>query len=138
MEIEFEALHPLSLAFVAVVIILADSDGVAYLRGKKETLKAGKVRLLHNLAWVGLGLMAVTGIGLIAEHPDVVTESAFMVKMLMVLALFVNGFVIGQLAKLSTATPFRLLSPRQKMMILASGAVSISCWIGAAMIGFLI
>ncbi len=138
MEIEFEALHLLSLAFVAVVIILADSDGVAYLRGKKETLKAGKVRLLHNLAWVGLGLMAVTGIGLIAEHPDVVTESAFMVKMLMVLALFVNGFVIGQLAKLSTATPFRLLSPRQKMMILASGAVSISCWIGAAMIGFLI
>ncbi len=138
MEIEFEALHLLSLAFVAVVIILADSDGVAYLRGKRETLKAGKVRLLHNLAWVGLGLMAVTGIGLIAEHPDVVTESAFMVKMLMVLALFVNGFVIGQLAKLSTATPFRLLSPRQKMMILASGAVSISCWIGAAMIGFLI
>ncbi len=138
MEIEFEALHLLSLAFVAVVIILADSDGVAYLRGKKETLKAGKVRLLHNLAWVGLGLMAVTGMGLIAEHPDVVTESAFMVKMLMVLALFVNGFVIGQLAKLSTSTPFALLTPRKKMMILASGAVSISCWIGAAMIGFLI
>ncbi len=138
MEIEFEALHLLSLAFVAVVIILADSDGVAYLRGKKETLKAGKVRLLHNLAWVGLALMTVTGIGLIAEDPDVVTESAFMVKMLMVLALFVNGFVIGQLAKLSTSTPFRLLSSRQKMMILASGAVSVSCWIGAAMIGFLL
>ncbi len=138
MEIEFEALHLLSLAFVAVVIILADSDGVAYLRGKKETLKAGKVRLLHNLAWVGLALMTVTGIGLIAEDPDVVTEGAFMVKMLMVLALFVNGFVIGQLAKLSTSTPFRLLSSRQKIMILASGAVSVSCWIGAAMIGFLL
>jgi len=136
MEIEFEALHLLSLAFVAVVIVLADRDGVAYLRGKKETLEAGRVKRLHQLAWVGLALMTLTGIGLIAEDPEVLEEGAFIVKMLMVLALFVNGFVIGQIAKLSTTTPFKALTRRERGMILVSGAVSISCWIGAAMIGF--
>ncbi len=137
MEIEIEALHLLSLAFVAVVIIIADHDGYLYMRGKKAVLDAVKVERLHQLAWVGLGAMIVTGIALILEDPEeVFEEAAFGVKMLMVLALAINGFVIGQLSKLSTTTPFADLMMRQKLALLASGAVSVSCWIGAAVIGF--
>lgn len=138
MEIEFEALHLLSLAFVAVVIVIADHDGYLYMRGKKAVLNATKVKRLHDLAWVGLGAMIVTGIALILEDPEeVFEEAAFGVKMLMVLALVINGFVIGQLSKLSTTTPFADLMMRQKLALLASGAVSVSCWIGAATISFL-
>jgi uncharacterized membrane protein len=136
MEIEFEALHLLSLAFVAIVIVIADHDGYLYMRGKKAVLNAMKVKRLHQLAWVGLIAMTITGIGLIAKEPEVLEEAAFGVKMLMVAALFVNGFVIGQLSKLSISTPFASLTAKQKLMLLCSGAVSVSCWIGATLIGF--
>ena len=136
MEIEIEALHLLSLAFVAIVIVLADHDGYLYMRGKKAVLNAVKVKRLHQLAWVGLGAMIVTGMLLIAEEPGVLEEGAFGVKMLMVLALLVNGFVIGRLSALSTTTPFANLSFGQKLSLLGSGAVSVSCWIGASLIGF--
>ena len=136
MEIEIEALHLISLAFVAVVIVIADHDGYLYMRGKKAVLNAVKVKRLHQLAWVGLGAMIVTGIALIKQNPIVLEEPAFVVKMLMVLALLVNGFVIGRLSALSTTTPFASLTHGQKLSLLGSGAVSVSCWIGAAVIGF--
>jgi hypothetical protein len=136
MEIEFEALHLVSLAFVAIVIIIADHDGYVYMRGKKVVLDALKVKRLHQLAWVGLVAMLLTGIGLIAEEPEILEESAFFVKMLMVAALFVNGFVIGQLSRVASQTPFNDLTSKQKLSLLASGAVSASCWIGATLIGF--
>lgn len=135
MPIEFEALHLISLAFVTVVIVIADHDGYLYMRGKKAVLEESRVKRLHDLAWVGLGAMIVTGVALVLEDPEeVFAEGAFIVKMLMVLALVINGFVIGQLSTLSTATPFADLKIRQKLAILASGAVSVSCWIGAATI----
>jgi len=136
MEIEFEAVHLLALALVAIVIIIADHDGFLYLRGKKATLSASKVKRLHQLVWIGLALMIISGIGLVAEDPDVVEEAVFPVKMLMVLAFVINGFVIGQLSRVSVITPYVELSRRQQLMILISGGVSISCWIGATAIGF--
>ncbi len=131
-----EALHLLSLAFVAIVIIIADHDGLQYMRGKKAVLNATKVKRLHQLAWVGLGGMIITGIFLIRQNPIVLEEPAFAVKMLMVAALLVNGFVIGRLSALSTTTPFTTLTKGQKLSLFVSGAVSVSCWLGAAFIGF--
>ncbi len=136
MEIEIEAFHLLSLAFVAIVILIADHDGLQYIRGKKPVLNATKVKRLHQLAWVGLAGMIVTGIFLVRQNPLVLEEPTFAVKMLMVAALFVNGFVIGRLSALSTATPFKSLTKGQKLSLLLSGAVSVSCWLGAAFIGF--
>jgi hypothetical protein len=136
MEIEFEALHLLALALVAVVILITDHDGFLYLRGKKAVLNAVRVKRLHQLVWVGLVAMIVTGIGLVAEDPDVLEEEAFPVKMLMVLALVINGFLIGRLSAVSTTTPFVELPRRQKQVLLGSGAVSVACWIGATVIGF--
>jgi hypothetical protein len=136
MEIEIESLHLLALAFVALVILIADHDGFAYIRGKKQLLNAAKVSRLHNLVWLGLIGMLATGLALLADEPDVLEESAFYVKMLMVLALFINGVAIGQLSKLSTITPFANLTKKQKLSLLLSGAISASCWIGAALLGF--
>ena len=136
MEIEIEALPLLSLAFVAIVIVIADHDGYLYMRGKKAVLNAIKVKRLHQLAWVGLGAMIVTGVMLVRQNPIALEEGAFLLKMLMVLALLGNGFVIGRLSALSTTTPFASLTRGQKLSLLGSGAVSVLCWLGAAMIGF--
>lgn len=136
MEIEFETLHLISLTFVALVIVIADHDGLSYIRGKKQTFNVVKVKRLHQLVWLGLLGMAATGVGLLIENPDVLGEVAFYVKMLMVLALVVNGVVIGQLAALPTTTPFTNLTREQKRRLFISGAISALCWIGATMIGF--
>ncbi len=136
MEIEIESLHLLALTFVAIVVLIADHDGLAYIRGKKSVLNATKVKRLHNLVWIGLLGMLATGLALLADKPDVLGEAAFYVKMLMVLALFVNGVAIGQISKLSTTTPFVNLTKSQKRKLLLSGAISASCWIGAALLGF--
>ncbi|MFM2339428.1 MAG: hypothetical protein RLZZ360_64 [Candidatus Parcubacteria bacterium] len=136
MEIEIGAFHLASLAIVALVIIIADHDGYLYMRGKKAVLNATKVKRLHQLAWVGLAGMIVTGIMLVRQNPLVLEEPTFAVKMLMVAALLVNGFVIGRLSALSTTTPFTSLTKGQKLSLLVSGAVSVSCWLGAAFIGF--
>jgi hypothetical protein len=136
MEIEFEALHLLSLVFVAIVIIIADHDGYRYFRGKKALLEAVKVKRLHQLAWVGLGAMIATGIGLIVKEPEVLTEGSFWVKMFMVGALIVNGLVIGQLSRVSSVTPFASLSAWQKRALFVSAGVSTACWLGSALIGF--
>ncbi len=122
--------------FVAIVIVIADHDGYLYMRGKKAVLNAVKVKRLHQLAWVGLGAMIVTGVMLVRQNPIALEEGAFLVKMLMVLALLGNGFVIGRLSALSTTTPFASLTRGQKLSLLGSGAVSVLCWLGAAMIGF--
>jgi hypothetical protein len=136
MEIEFEGLHLLALAFSFLVIILADHDGWLYFRGKKQVLDAKRVERFHRYAWIGLGGMIVTGAFLLADESDVLEEPAFYIKMFMVLALVINGVFIGRLSRIATTTPFASLTRRQKLPLLVSGAVSVTCWIGATVIGF--
>ena len=138
MELDYTAIHLISLACVVLVIILADYDGYRYLRGHVATLPMGRIVWLHRLTWVGLMAMIVSGIGLIGEKPSVVTEPAFIVKMFMVTALIINGVAIGTLSRLASSTPFAALTPRERAMLLISGAISISCWLGAAFIGFVL
>lgn len=130
MEIEFEALHLAFLAFAAVVILVADHDGYLYLRCKKLLLDAKRLKHLHLCIWIALAGMILTGVALVADEPEVLAETTFLVKLLMVAALVVNGVVIGQLLKLSISTPFAQLSPKQKLALFTSGSVSVSCWIG--------
>jgi len=136
MEIEFEALHLLVLALTALVIVGSDVYGLLYVLGKKAVLNAKVINWLHKIVWIGLAGMIATGIGLTLESPWVLEEPMFYVKLIMVLALFINGFVIGFLAKVATTTPFASLTWKQRAPLVLSAAVSLSCWIGATLIGF--
>ncbi len=136
MEIEFEALHLLVLALTAVVIVFADHEGWQYVRGKKAVLSTARVQWLHRAVWVGLLGMIMTGIGLTTEEPEVFEEPMFYVKMVMVLALIINGVAISFLSKVATTTPFASLTTKQRVPLFISGAVSVGCWIGAALLGF--
>ncbi len=133
---EFESLHLVSLAFSFIVIAVADHDGWRYFRGKTATLQPSRVSRLHTLAWVGLGGMIISGIFLLLEEPDSFQEPLFFVKMLMVAALVVNGMFIGRVMQVATTTPFAQLTGKQRWPLLGSGAVSVGCWVGAAVLGF--
>lgn len=136
LEIEIESLHLLILLITAIGIILADHQGFAYLRGKKPALDPKTIKRLH--IWVSLGLlgMILSGIILLIDEIDVLEEPAFYVKLIMVLALVLNGILIGQLNKLATTTSFASLSLKKKAILIASGGLSATCWFGAAIVGF--
>ncbi len=136
LEIEFEALHLAALAFSAVVILVADHEGWRYIRGLVPTLSLARVTWLHRLVWLGLAVMIGSGLLLVRNEPDVLEEAAFLVKMLMVLGLVVNGVFIGRLSEVATRVPFLDLTQRERLPIFVSGAISTACWVGAAVIGF--
>ncbi len=136
MGFTFEQLHLLALCIAAVGIVLADYIGWQYLRGSVTTVSAVTLRRLHRVVWLGLGLMIATGGALVAEQPEVLTEVSFYVKLLMVAALLFNGVCIGKLMQVATTTPYRALDQQIRRRLMLSGAVSLTCWIGAAVIGF--
>ena len=138
MEFEFEQLHLLALAVSAVFILAADHAGWQYFRGTKATLPLTRITFYHRAVWVGLLGMILTGALLLVEDPDVLEEGAFYVKLLMVAALVVNGVLIGKLSHVAATTPFANLDQHTRAKLLLSGVVSASCWLGAALIGFLV
>jgi hypothetical protein len=133
---DFELAHLAALAFSFIVIAIADHDGWRYFRGRTATLSPARLARLHTLAWVGLGGMVVTGMVLVIQHQRVLDDPLFPVKMLMVLALVINGALIGRLMKVATTTPFAALNMQQRLPLFLSGAVSVCCWIGATVLGF--
>lgn len=139
LEFELENIHLAILALTALVIAWADHDALAYVRGKKVVLDKRRVRLAHRLVWAGLIGMIVTGAIMAAPALSYwVSEPAFIAKMLFVLALVGNAFLIGALSHTATERAFTALSPAEKTRMCVSGAVSFIGWAGAAAIGFFV
>lgn len=134
-EIELESVHLVALCVTAVFILLADHDGFRYITGKSETLNPKRVRFLHWAVMIGLGTMIVSGATLLADEPGWLGVPIFQVKMLMVAALVANAFLISKLSHVASEQSFASLSLHKKLVLLLSGAVSFSCWVGAATIG---
>ncbi len=133
---ELVTLHLITLSVTALGILIADHDGLQYVRGKKQTLNLSRVKRLHYTVLTGLGLMILTGAFLFADAwGELVDEPAFYIKMLMVLALVTNSFVIGNLMHIATHKPFSDLSYGEKTKLFMSGLVSGVCWVGSATIG---
>lgn len=132
-----ENIHLALLALTGALIATADHDAFMYVFGKNLLLEKQRTKLLHYGVWIGLTLMIITGALLAFPLREYyVTDSAFIIKMCMVGALVGNGVLIGKLSSLATHVPFKGLSFHTKLFLLASGAISTSGWVGAAVIGF--
>ena len=131
-------IHFFVLVITAIAIIIADHDGFQYFMGKKQTLNPVRVKRLHYIVLTGLSVMILTGALMFRDQwGELIDNPAFYVKMLMVLALIVNSFIIGSLMHVATQRSFTELTPAERHKLLASGALSVICWIGSALIGFL-
>ncbi len=125
-------IHLTGLVFSLGVMLYADKQVVSWLRGKPELLDAKKLERTHILMWVGLGAMVASGIYmLIPQWSYLSAEPLFMIKMFFVGILITNGVLIGRLAPIATLHSFRSLTLKEKLPLFASGAISLTAWVGA-------
>lgn len=130
------AFHGIIFVFLALVILYADHQGYLYVRGKKELLTERFVQWSHRLVWLGLALMIGTGAILLAPTWEYhLQQPAFYIKMGFVLVLLMNAFAIGSYSKLAYTKPFAVLSKEQQKTLLVAGALSLTGWVGSAIIG---
>ena len=141
-----EALFPyilpvhITTSLVLVVLVLrADHHGFKWIRGKEEILDATALSKLHSYVWLGLFVMIFTGVLLAYPYQEYLRSYwPFLAKMSFVLALLINGVVVGKLMKIATVKPFRELTNREKMPLFVSGAVSTLSWAGAILMATLL
>ena len=132
MEKNFLPLHFASLTYVAWNVLHADHMGFKWIRGTIPTLDEKKVRKYHYGTWIGLGLMITTGSLLFLQsYKYLLTRPQFYVKMGFVVALIINGFILGSLQKTAINKSYASLSIIEKIPLFLSGGASTLCWLGA-------
>lgn len=132
-------LHLGVLLFVAWNTFRADHLGFDWIRGKKPMLNENEVHKYHTRVWIGLAGMIATGFLMFWPMREYLLERPqFLAKISFVLALIINGFVIGRLQKVSTTRKFTDLTLKEKLPLFISGAVSTISWISAAILAFFI
>lgn len=130
-------IHLLVLASTVWNIARADHMAFTWIRGKVITLNKESVETYHKRILIGLIFMIITGIVLAWPMKEyLLTRPQFFVKMGFVVALIVNSFVIGVLQKIAISKAYSSLTPREKIPLFISGAVSTISWLGAAAGGF--
>ena len=129
--------HFASLAFVAWNVLHADHMGFNWIRGTVAKLDEKQVRKYHYGTWIGLGLMITTGLLLFSQSYEyLLTRPQFYVKMGFVVALIINGFIIGGLQKTAITKTYASLSTKEKIPLFLSGGISTLCWLGAVAGGY--
>lgn len=130
-------LHLLVLAYTAWYILHADHMAFNWIRGKVQTLDPKKIAIYHKHTWIGLVGMIATGFMLFWPLREfLLTRPQFYIKMAFVLALVINGVVIGKLQTTAIRKPYKELTAQERIPLLISGAVSTFSWIGAAIMAF--
>lgn len=133
------AIHLTILSITMFFVLFADKQGTDWMRGKKQMLNLSNVNLLHRVVYIGLFLMIATGVYMVLPVISwYIIDPKFIVKMLFVLTLLVNGLFIGSLSKVATEKSYSEVDSRTKKKLLVSGAISTTCWIGAMTCGFLL
>jgi hypothetical protein len=132
-------LHITAFGFVLGVSAISDKEAFAWMRGKKEILDAEKIHLYHRLVWLGLSVLIVSGV--ILMYPMrvyLLSQLFFVMKLLFVGVLIVNGVLIGRMSSLATEKPFASLTSHEKMALLASGVISSLSWMCVAGLAILV
>lgn len=130
-------LHLTTLGLVALTLFQADRHALNWVRGKEPVLSGKDLRKVHKRTWLGLSLMIATGLLLFWPRREfLLAHPPFYIKMGFVIALVINGLVIGRLQKVAAEKTFASLSAKEKMPLFISGAVSTLSWAGAALVAF--
>jgi hypothetical protein len=131
---------PIHIIFAVLsfcIVVVADSYGFSWIRGKRQTLAPKWLSTLHYAMWIGLVGLIVTGAMMAYPMREyLLTRPQFIAKMGFVLALVVNGFAIGNLLRIAERGPYATIPKATKVKLFISGAISTVSWIGAATLAF--
>lgn len=125
-------IHVTAVFLTLGVVITADSHGLLWMLGKLQTLPRKRMEALHVLAWIGLITIMLAGATMFSTYSEyLLTLPAFQLKMLFVVFLVLNAVVIGKHLKIATVRSFASLPRKERIVLLLSGAVSTTGWVGA-------
>jgi hypothetical protein len=134
---ELGDIHVAILAITAIAIVYADHLGYQYVIGTRTLLPRALTTQLHRGVWIGLLSMVVTGVLLAYPMWEYLrSDVSFYVKMGFVLTLVFNSWVIGKISSVASERSFTELTPEERHILMVSGALSFSGWVGSAAIGF--
>ena len=124
------SIHITSMIITIATVLVADTMGLLWWRGKVAILPALAMKTLHWMVFVGLvvsittgALMASTGLSYLFSQP------AFVIKLGFVLTLLINSFVIHRHLSLATTQSYYDLPDKSKRTLILSGAISTTSWI---------
>lgn len=124
--------HLTTVVCLIALVVATDTLGLLWVLGKKETLSLRLLETLHRLVWLGLMTMLLSGATMFLSYKDyLLTVPAFFVKIGFITALVVNAVVIGRHLHIPSERSFISLSPRERVPLYVSGAVSTISWVGA-------
>jgi hypothetical protein len=131
-------LHIAGVTWSVLFILQADKDAFKWFSCKSQTLSEIKTKKQHRMVWLGLLTAIVSGILLFWDRRFyLIGESpAFLIKMIFVLALTLNGFFIGRTIKVATTKSFENLTFGEKIPLFISGGISSISWLGAIVSAF--
>jgi hypothetical protein len=132
-------IHLTLIIVTGLAVLYSDEQAFLWLLGKKETLSRGLVQTLHTCVSWGLGSILISG-GLLYFRAPVayLTNLTFLVKLGAILALIFNTYVIEKFSEVAITRPYRSLSPRERLPLFLSGAVSVGGWSIALLCGYLL
>lgn len=125
--------HLASFIVNILLVIVADSNALLWVLGKKEVLSLILMRRLHQLLSVGLAVSILSGVYLFALNLDyfsAVFVPAMYVKIAFVIMLVINAFVIEKHLAVVSTRPFGSLTKEERIPLFISGFVSAVGWIG--------
>lgn len=128
-------IHIGAVFFSFGIIMLADKQAFAWMRGAQQTLNPRLVHLYHRLTWLGLLVLITTGSIMFWPRASyLLAQPLFIMKMLFVGMLLVNAILIGRLMDAALTRPFASLSKKEIIPLFSSGAISMTAWVGAVLI----
>ncbi len=129
-------IHLTLVILTGLVVLYSDEQGFLWMFGKKPLLSHNQIWIQHALVSMGLASIVLTGgIMFVNQASYFLHDPTFLVKMVFVFALLVNGFLIESIAEIATQKAFKELTPSERRRVFISGAVSIIGWIGAGLLG---
>lgn len=132
-------IHLCLIITTMLFVLYADEQGLAWMLGKKQTLNARTLEVLHTITGIGLSLIILTGGLMFMDRSTyLLSTSTFLIKMPIVLALVINSFAIGGLAHIAASRPFSSVTRKERRRIYISGGISVLGWLGAITCGLLL
>lgn len=122
-------IHLVAMSAALVLIVCADIQATAWMRGIKQTLNKKTMHWLHGLTWGTLVLLVVSGAWLLSSRTYLLAEPLFILKLLFVGALITNAVLIGRLMPITFERPYTSLNLSEKLPLFVSGLVSTVSWL---------
>lgn len=132
-------IHLVIALSTGLIVLYADEQALAWFLGKRELFDPKTTTFLHRAITTGLAALLITGGLLYARAPAAFLSSPlFIVKMVMVFALICNTYFIARFSRIAISHPYAALSGSDRLMLLASGGVSLVGWATAFVSGLLL